>query len=149
LVAPIKFLVAEDRLKMRKTQGWNQRGVCLELFFQKKFNKLPLILFLCVLCVSSFTSDAKRTFVALQFVCPITQNPLNLVKEWGKYWKVFDERYLFGDGWSTLHSQTGHERAHYHLMEQTLNLPSQWLSVPKSRIVITSSKVYRKYLAWG
>jgi hypothetical protein len=116
LVAPIKFLVAEDRLQNEEDiRGWNQRGVCLELFFQKKFNKLPLILFLCVLCVAPLHLMLKRTFVALQFVCPITQNPLNLVKEWGKYWKVFDERYLFGDGW----------------------------------IVITSSKVYRKYLAWG
>jgi hypothetical protein len=27
----------------------------------------------------------------------MTQKSLNLVNEWGKYWKVFDDRYMFGD----------------------------------------------------
>jgi hypothetical protein len=55
----------------------------LELFFLKIWSKLSLILFFCFLHCS-FTSKAQRTFVALQFVCPMTQKLLNLVKEWGK-----------------------------------------------------------------
>jgi hypothetical protein len=27
----------------------------------------------------------------------MTQKLLNLVNEWGKYWKVFDDRYMFSD----------------------------------------------------
>jgi hypothetical protein len=27
----------------------------------------------------------------------MTQKSFNLVNEWGKYWKVFDDRYMFGD----------------------------------------------------
>jgi hypothetical protein len=29
----------------------------------------------------------------------MTQNSLNLIKELGKYWKMVDDRYVFGDGW--------------------------------------------------
>jgi hypothetical protein len=28
----------------------------------------------------------------------MTQKVLNMVKEWVKYWKVFDDRYVFTDG---------------------------------------------------
>jgi hypothetical protein len=52
----------------------------LELFFQKDGSKLSLTLFLCFLRCS-FTSDAQRTFIALQFVGAMTQKLLNLVKE--------------------------------------------------------------------
>jgi hypothetical protein len=45
----------------------------------------------------SFTSDAQRTFVALQFARPMTQKWLNLAKELGKYWKMFNDRYMLGD----------------------------------------------------
>jgi hypothetical protein len=41
-------------------------------------------------------SKVQRTFVTLQFACPMTQKLLNLVMEGGKYWK------MFGDGQSTL-----------------------------------------------
>ncbi len=29
----------------------------------------------------------------------MTQQLFNLVKKLGKYWKVFDDRYVFNDGW--------------------------------------------------
>jgi hypothetical protein len=44
-----------------------------------------------------YSSDAQRTFVTLQFVHPMTLKSLNLAKEWGKYWKVFDDKYVFSD----------------------------------------------------
>ncbi len=57
-----------------------------QLFFFKFFEaKLLFILFLCFFlffflrCV--LNSDAPRTFVILQFVCPTTKRLLNLVKE--------------------------------------------------------------------
>jgi hypothetical protein len=68
----------------------------LELFFQKNWSKLSLTLFLCFLRCS-FTSDAERTFIALQFGGAMTQKLLNLVKEWQKYWKMFDDKYMFSD----------------------------------------------------
>jgi hypothetical protein len=43
------------------------------------------------------TSDTEKTFVALQFASPMTQKPLNLVKEQGKYEKMFSDRSVFGD----------------------------------------------------
>jgi hypothetical protein len=70
-----------------------ERG--LKLFFQKNLSKLSLILFQCFLCCS-FTFDIKFFFGTLQFVHPMTQ--LNLAKELGKYWKVFDGKYVFNDG---------------------------------------------------
>jgi hypothetical protein len=71
-----------------------ERG--LEFFFspKKTWNKVRLILFLYFLGCS-FTSDAQRTFVALQFEGPMTQKSLNSVNEWEKYWKLFDDKYLF------------------------------------------------------
>jgi hypothetical protein len=45
----------------------------------------------------SFTFDAQRTFVALQLACPMKQKWLNLAKELGKYWKMFNDRYMLGD----------------------------------------------------
>jgi len=72
-----------------------ERG--LELFFQKIWSKLSSIFFLCFLHCP-FTSDFQRTCATLQFVHPITQQQLNLVKEWGKYWKILDERYMLSDG---------------------------------------------------
>ncbi len=54
-------------------------------------------LFLCLLSCS-FTPDAQRTSVALQFAHSMTQNLVNLAKELGKYWKVFYDRYMFSDG---------------------------------------------------
>jgi hypothetical protein len=30
--------------------------------------------------------------------CAMTQNSLNLINKWEKYWKVFDDRYMFDDG---------------------------------------------------
>jgi hypothetical protein len=63
----------------------------LDLFFQKIWNKLSLILFLCFLhCF--FISKAESTFVTLQFAHPITQKSLNLDKELKKYWKMFDDK---------------------------------------------------------
>jgi hypothetical protein len=50
-----------------------ERG--LELFFSKKI-EASYHSSSCVLC--SFTSNIQRTFVALQFVCPMTQKSLNL-----------------------------------------------------------------------
>ncbi len=44
----------------------------------------------------SFTSEAPRIFVALQFGSLMTWELFKLVKE-GKYWKLFDDRYMFGD----------------------------------------------------
>ncbi len=71
-----------------------ERG--LELCFQKIWKKLSLILFLCFLhCF--FTSKAESTFVTLQFAHPMTQKSLNLDKELEKYWKVFDDEYVFDD----------------------------------------------------
>jgi hypothetical protein len=121
--------------------GGGPREVCLELFFQKEINELyhSSFFLVCFMCCS-FTCDTERTFVSLQFACPLTQNSFNLVKEWGKYWKVFDDRYLFGDDDCTLHSQTGHERAHYHLTEQTLNLPWNGLILPILLGMIPSSQ---------
>jgi hypothetical protein len=39
----------------------------------------------------------KKSFVTLQFVRPMAQKSLNFIKEWGKYWKVFDNIYVFDD----------------------------------------------------
>jgi hypothetical protein len=54
---------------------------------------LPLFLKSC-----SFISNAQRTFLALQFAHPMTQKSLNMTNEMGKYWKVFDDTYMLGDG---------------------------------------------------
>jgi hypothetical protein len=69
----------------------------LQLFFQKNWSKLSFILITCFLCCS-FTSDAQQTFVRYQFAHPMTQKLLNSTKELGKYWEMFDDRYMFGDG---------------------------------------------------
>jgi hypothetical protein len=55
----------------------------------------------CTTCFlhCSFTSKAPRTFVTLQFAGPMIQKLLNLVKEWGKYWTIFNDKYIFSDGW--------------------------------------------------
>ncbi len=45
-----------------------------------------------VFSLSFLISNIQRTFVTLLFACPMTQKLLNLVKEWGNYWK------MFGDG---------------------------------------------------
>ncbi len=50
-----------------------------------------------------FTSDTWKTFLASN-ACPMIQKQLNLVKEWGKYWKLFDDKHMFGDGWFNLTS---------------------------------------------
>ncbi len=47
----------------------------------------------------ALNSDAQRTFVILQFVCPTTNRLLNFVKELGKYLKVFNNRYVFYEEW--------------------------------------------------
>jgi len=84
-------------------QTKNEKNVGLELerslklFFNKNRSKKSHILFLHLLS-SSFTPDAQRTFVALQFAHSMTQNLVNLAKELGKYWKVFYDRYMFRDG---------------------------------------------------
>ncbi len=85
---PIRFLITLLGLKLERD---------LVLLFQKIWSKLSLILFLCFLGCS-FIFEVERTFVGLQFVCPVTPKLLNLVKEWEKYWKVFDHRYVFSDG---------------------------------------------------
>ncbi len=36
--------------------------------------------------------------------CPMIQKQLNLVKEWRKYWKLFNDKHMFGDGWFNLTS---------------------------------------------
>jgi hypothetical protein len=46
--------------------------------------KLSLILFLCFLLCSFTYDDAQRTFVALQFMQPITQKSLNLAMKLAK-----------------------------------------------------------------
>jgi len=69
----------------------------IELFFQKIWSKLSLILFLCLLRCS-FTSETQRKFVTLQFAHPMTQKSLNLIKQWVKYWKMFRDNYMFDDG---------------------------------------------------
>ncbi len=84
---------------------WISLKICDVLTFKTTYiksagflkNKLSLILFLCLLRCS-FTSDTQRIFVVLQFVHLMIQKWLNLVKEWGKYWKVLDGRYVFNDG---------------------------------------------------
>jgi hypothetical protein len=45
----------------------------------------------------SFTFDIQKTFVALQFATPMTQKSFNLVKELGKYWKMFNDKQVFDD----------------------------------------------------
>ncbi len=45
-----------------------------------------------------YSSDAQRTFVTLQFAHVMTLKSLNLAKESGEYWKVFDDKYVFSDG---------------------------------------------------
>jgi hypothetical protein len=47
--------------------------------------------------------DAQRTSVALQFASPMTQKSLDLVKEWEKYWNVFNDKYVLMMGDSTLY----------------------------------------------
>jgi hypothetical protein len=68
----------------------------LELFFQKKWKQISSLILSFL--GFSFTFDAQRTFAALQFARPMTQKLLNLVKEWGKHWKVVGDMYMFGDG---------------------------------------------------
>jgi hypothetical protein len=71
--------------------------------FQKNWSKLSLILFLCFQrCF--FTFDIQRSFVALQFIRPMTKQKkkkktLNLMKEWEKDQKMFSDKYMFDDGW--------------------------------------------------
>jgi hypothetical protein len=60
----------------------------LELFFQNNWKKLSFIIFF-LFSLLILISKVQRTFVTLQFVCPMTQELFNLVKEWGKYWKMF------------------------------------------------------------
>jgi hypothetical protein len=64
----------------------------LELVFQN-FESVIIYPFRC-----SFISKAQRTFVTLQLVCPMTKKWLNLANEWGKYWNVFNDKYMFYDG---------------------------------------------------
>ncbi len=92
------FWITRNRLKMRKIWGWNYRGIQSH-FFQENWSKLSLILFLLCFLHCSSTFDTQRTFVTLQFTCPMTQKSLNLVKALRKYWKIFDDKYMFGDGW--------------------------------------------------
>jgi hypothetical protein len=77
---------------------WKRYGVGTReeprVIFSKFWIKLSFILFLCC----SFTSNAQKTFVALHFVCPMMEKWLNLANELGKYWNVFDDKYMFGDG---------------------------------------------------
>jgi hypothetical protein len=61
------------------------------------FFKLLFILFLCFL-LCSFTFNTQSIFVTVQFAGPMTQKLLNLVKEWGKYWTIFNDKYISSDG---------------------------------------------------
>ncbi len=69
--APINFLkIAQNELKNEKDMGLKlTRG--LELFFQKNWSKLLIIIFMCFLGCS-FIYDVQRIVVALQFPCPMT-----------------------------------------------------------------------------
>jgi hypothetical protein len=69
--APINFFLNSSKwTKNEKNMGLKlERG--LELFFQKNWSKLLIILFMCFLGCS-FPSNAQRTIVALQFACPMT-----------------------------------------------------------------------------
>jgi hypothetical protein len=69
----------------------------LELYLQKNWSKLSFILFMCFL-QCCFTFDTEGTFVAFQLTCSITQKLLNLVNEWEKYFKMFDDKYMLDDG---------------------------------------------------
>jgi len=75
-----------------------------QLFFQNFWSKLSIIMILCFLWFS-FISNVQRKFVALQFAWPMTQNLLNFDKELRKYWKMFDDRYMFMMSNFTLASQ--------------------------------------------
>jgi hypothetical protein len=59
-------------------------GLELERGLKLRYLASKLMLFPCFLHCS-FTSGAQRTFVALQFVHPLTQKLLNLAGELGKY----------------------------------------------------------------
>jgi hypothetical protein len=100
---PLKYKEVLQGLNWCTHQIWNQskwtkneedtqleleRGV--KLFNFLFWSKLSLVLFFCFL-YCSFIPSTQRIFVALQFVCPMTQNLLNLVNEWRKYWKMFDD----------------------------------------------------------
>jgi hypothetical protein len=87
-----------------------------KVIFTKKFKvKLSFILFLCF-WPCSFIFDISKTFATLEFVHPMTQKLLNWLKmrknwkmfnrsigwRWEKYWKMFDDKYMFTDGQFTL-----------------------------------------------
>jgi hypothetical protein len=85
---PIEFLIIQNRLKWGKYGTRTKEG--LEIFFQFFWSKLSFIIFSCFM-LSSFIFKVEFFFVALQFAYQMTQKSLNLVKEWGKYWKVFGD----------------------------------------------------------
>jgi len=92
---PIRFLIIQNGLKIEEDIGLELER-SLELFFQKNWSKLSLILFPCFLhCSVIFV--AQGTFVALQFAYPMTQKLLNLGLELENYWKMFGDKYVFND----------------------------------------------------
>jgi hypothetical protein len=80
---------------MRKIWGWNQRRVKSYFFkkFETNYHSSSSYVFYML-----FYFWCTKKFAALQFVHPITQNSLNLVKELKIYWKMFNDKYMFDDG---------------------------------------------------
>jgi hypothetical protein len=79
---------------------------CLELFFQKNWNKLSLIFLLCFLHCS-FISNAQRTFLAFQFAHPITQNCSIWLRSYENIGKCLIIKTCFSnDGWFYLNPST-------------------------------------------
>jgi hypothetical protein len=75
---PIRFLITQNGLKMRKIWGLKlERG--LELIFSKKIETNYHLSSSCVFFVASLLTNSQRTFVALQFACPMTKKLINLV----------------------------------------------------------------------
>jgi hypothetical protein len=89
------FNYSKKKKTKNKEDMWLELERGLELFFQIFWNKLSFILFLCFLHCA-FTSDFQRTFAILQFVHPITQQELNLVKGWEEN---IEKCWMIGTGW--------------------------------------------------
>jgi len=89
----IKFWIKWTKNEKDMGSETTKRSIAIfQIFFEA--NHYSLSLFLCFLCCS-FISDAQRTFKVLQFAHSMTQKLLNLVKEWGKYCKMFNDKYVF------------------------------------------------------
>jgi hypothetical protein len=97
------FEIAQNKLNMRKMidRGVGTREGFRVFFFPTFLNKLLLILFLCFshitpLLLSGYFWHSKNIF-SLQCGCPMIQKQLNLVKKWEKYWKLIDDKHMFGN----------------------------------------------------